>query len=87
MSYEKIWNLKNRNARAVKILLPNVGEDEQSAATNKFGANKLIVMLVGETIEIEIYANGEVAANPNPRLMSIEEAETELERRVNQGQK
>ncbi|MDZ8086718.1 MULTISPECIES: DUF6887 family protein [unclassified Nostoc] len=27
------------------------------------------------------------AANPNPRLMSIEEAEAELERRVNQGQK
>ncbi len=26
-------------------------------------------------------------ANPNPRLMSIEEAEAELERRVNQGQK
>lgn len=27
------------------------------------------------------------AANPNPTLMSIEEAEAELERRVNQGQR
>ncbi|MBN3871702.1 DUF6887 family protein [Nostoc sp. JL33] len=27
------------------------------------------------------------AANPNPRLMSIEEAEAELERRVSQGQR
>ncbi|WP_416212483.1 DUF6887 family protein [Nostoc sp. ChiQUE01b] len=27
------------------------------------------------------------AANPNPRLMSIEEAEAELERRVNQGKR
>jgi hypothetical protein len=26
-------------------------------------------------------------ANPNPKLMSIEEAEAELERRVNQGQR
>ncbi|MHC5673077.1 DUF6887 family protein [Nostoc sp.] len=27
------------------------------------------------------------AANPNPRLMSIEEVEAELERRVSQGQR
>jgi hypothetical protein len=27
------------------------------------------------------------AANPSPKLMSIEEAEADLERRVNQGQK
>lgn len=27
------------------------------------------------------------AANPNPQLMSIEEAEAELERRVKQGQR
>ncbi|BAY92408.1 MULTISPECIES: DUF6887 family protein [unclassified Tolypothrix] len=27
------------------------------------------------------------AANPNPKLMSIEEAEAELEKRVNQGQR